>query len=274
MLASCRHVPYHQLSVNPYAPTLCTEARNFIDVKTGTHSAEHSRSYVSSPLTLERVHERKRKKSATCTSTVPPSSCYRAPLLLSSAVNIALTTTCPSESYRLRPARPLSPKTRRLGISLPSPLACRLSSYLCDRSALSASPRHHLPSICPPFVFILLRIAFSATPVFSQPSALPGGVTPFIPSCLSPSPYSVRHDKFNCCSNLPPLFLSSPSFPHLFLLFSIACSLFAQKTGGGYPHAVSRQYLFSPQKRRTVSVSDPLRGFCAMLLLVISSEPA
>src|ERR1700756_4645481 len=31
---------------------------------------------------------------------------------------------------------------------------------------------------CAPFVFIMLRIAFPASPFFSQPSELPGGVTP------------------------------------------------------------------------------------------------
>ncbi len=42
----------------------------------------------------------------------------------------------------------------------------------------SRPPTTHcpLPTFCRPFVFIFLRIAFPATPLFSQPSALPRGV--------------------------------------------------------------------------------------------------
>src|ERR1700730_13794317 len=58
---------------------------------------------------------------------------------------------------------PSAPPPPRVSISL-STFAFRISIFVCR--------------FFRPFVFTTLRIAFSATSLFSQPSELPGGVTP------------------------------------------------------------------------------------------------
>jgi hypothetical protein len=54
--------------------------------------------------------------------------------------------------------------------------------------------------ICSPFVFMILRIAFPATPFFSQPSALPGGV-PSATSVLRPQRLCVALFLHLLCKN-------------------------------------------------------------------------
>jgi hypothetical protein len=78
----------------------------------------------------------------------------------------------------------------------------RVWGCLCANSALSATlypelrgERYPLLSILPPFVFILLRIAFPATSFVSQPSALPLGVT-LCALCASTSVPSVLRFSF------------------------------------------------------------------------------
>jgi len=61
--------------------------------------------------------------------------------------------------------------------------------------------------------------------------------------------------KFISCNNLPPLLLSLPSFSHRLSLFSIACKLFSQNTGGGVPP--SRNSHGTPQLR--IQPPGPLR---------------
>ena len=84
------------------------------------------------------------------------------------------------------------------------------------------------------FVFITLQIPFPATPLFSHPYKTPGVSplrhSPFMPSpplcplCLCGKPHVL--------SSLPPLCRSWRSFSHSLPLFSIACRLFLQNTGG------------------------------------------
>jgi hypothetical protein len=104
------------------------------------------------------------------------------------------------------------------------------------------------------FVFITLQIPFLVTPLFSHPYKTAGcavlgrisgtpGVSPLRHSPSMPSsplrplcsclPRPGRGGKSHVFSSLPPLCRSLRSFLHSLPLFSIACSLFYENTGGG-----------------------------------------
>ena len=75
---------------------------------------------------------------------------------------------------------------------------------------------------CRPFAFILLRIAFPATPFFSQPSALPGGVT------LRRAPCRLGH----LCIFTPPVPKSFSCHRSKRALVQVLCLPHIRKTGG------------------------------------------
>ena len=97
----------------------------------------------------------------------------------------------------------------------------------------ASNPISEFP-FCRPFVFMVLRIAFPATPLYSKTSALP-------PRC-APNPL-LRTTTTSTCrprqsipfiiNQLRTLVLSCSSFSHSHPLFSTACRLFVQKQGGG-----------------------------------------
>jgi len=107
----------------------------------------------------------------------------------------------------------------------------RKSSFA--RSPIASNPISKFP-FCRPFVFMVLRIAFPANPLYSKTSALP-------PRC-APNPL-LRTTTTSTCrprqpipfiiNQLRTLVLSCGSFPHSHPLFSTACRLFVQKQGGG-----------------------------------------
>ena len=108
-------------------------------------------------------------------------------------------------------------------------------------------------ALCSPFVFMVLRIAFPANPLFSKTSALPPRVCP--PKPLFPSTTTStcrpRQPIPFIINQLRTLVLSCGSLPHSHPLFSTACRLFVQKQGGGVPLRVS---LCSPLSALCVSV--------------------
>ena len=112
--------------------------------------------------------------------TTPPIQQLRRSLKIRrSPANVLLTPL----STAFTPITPLTPLStvftyshRGVGVCF-GLLGPKPRSY-SSTSELSASVSLWQSRFCPPFVFIFLRIAFSATPVFSQSSALPGGVTP------------------------------------------------------------------------------------------------
>jgi len=109
----------------------------------------------------------------------------------------------------------------------------RKSSFA--RRPTASNPISKFPC-CRPFVFMVLRIAFPANPLYSKTSSLPPGVPP--------KPL-FRRTTTSTCRPRPPipfiinqlrtLVLSCGSFPHSHPLFSTACRLFVQKHGSGVP---------------------------------------
>src|SRR3984893_14695731 len=112
-------------------------------------------------------------------------------------------------------------------------------------SSLPFSPTQGVfrePSIFIVLVFIFLQIPFPTIPLFSHLYKTLGGVgisalylATRLPRAEPRGHLATRHFPF-VLSSLPPLGLSCLSFPHSLSLFSTACKLFSQNTGGvGYP---------------------------------------
>jgi hypothetical protein len=105
------------------------------------------------------------------------------------------------------------------------------------RNPTASNPISKFPC-CRPFVFMVLRIAFPAGPLYSKTSALPPGCAPKtsfpkhnyvdLPT-PRPIPFIINQ--------LRTLVLSCSSFSHSHPLFSMLCGLFVQKQGGGVPSA-------------------------------------
>jgi len=134
---------------------------------------------------------------------VPPTSCPRVPLLLCSVVNIALhASRLPRNSHpgairflslnsdreSLSNRQHLKPVNLFIDILLRTLCRSPKTQLLCNQpnpNSLCKTPGWGVPSAlnfdfrvssfvsCRPFVFMVLRIAFSASPLLSQTSALP-----------------------------------------------------------------------------------------------------
>jgi hypothetical protein len=86
---------------------------------------------------------------------------------------------------------------------------------------------------CRSFVFITLQIPLPATPFLSYPYKTPGvSPLPCFLKDLARRCVSYLCRKPRVLSGLPPVYLSLPSFPRSFPLFSSICSLFAKIPGG------------------------------------------
>ena len=200
-------------------------------------------------------------------------------------MNIALQSACPAEGSEFTSARSLHQSLdSQISTAKHRLLSLRWLRALC----VSALP---FGRFCLSFVFTTLRIAFCATPVFSQPSALPPGVPQSFISPLQKIPASVTSSVLAVTCRL---------FFSLYALFrqpSLCFQSFAdsfQKTPGGVPVgqpflAVPRRspsiFLFNPARtdnfghiplasRGSRPASGPPERVCAMLLPVISSEPS
>jgi hypothetical protein len=138
------------------------------------------------------------------------------------------------------------------------------------------------PPFCPPFVFITLRIAFPASPMFSQRSALPGGCA----RCDLSDPTSVpsvlclfRPNR--CVSHCYGLFVSirkitSFVFKQIRTLSQNAGvwhpPVFLEDTGGGGPRVSSGSLMpavasTGPRQNRSTGAKLPLPALGAIIPL-------
>jgi hypothetical protein len=137
-----------------------------------------------------------------------------------------------------------------------------IPSHASVRTISVASVSRWQTQFCRPFVFMVLRIAFPASPFLSQSSALPPGVGVRHSLCSSPLPPLLPRlpvalrGKSRLFILLRTLFRSCALFSRSRPLFSIACGLFCKNTrGGGAP--------LTPPSREITAVQRSSMSTCA-----------